>query len=421
MLVEDVNLLRIQPDDNFNPYKIKVFLRGVQIKNSNITSLKIKESIFAVLPVIELSFTDDGHFSDVFPLGDEDEIRVEISTHKDLEGIKVSFTTQDYSIIPDSVETLTCYYISITGFLKNDYMLFPSISQAFSRATSSDVLSQLFEDAGFKVTNPIQTNDKMTWIQSNMNSLDMVNHVVDYAYVTDRNMVFACVDKNNNAYIRDLTSEIIKPKTIDIIKSVDPQKLYYSQIQKENKITELGYNYYRFGFHPGFNNKTGGYGMRGYRYDYDKDKIYNVKMNDDIHPMTDYSLKNKDNMALKTFSDAEHFPMKYKGSNFHENYFKAYLQNKYLRKTFFSDILIVNSFFNDEVKLFDKVNINIVSLAHTPAKKLEMNKVYSGDYLVVGIINQITDGGNYKSNLFLSRGGINQSYFINKTEMNLNA
>jgi len=417
---EDYNILKKQEDDSLNPFKLKIFIRGVQVKNSNIVNVIIRESIFGVLPVLDMTFNDYGLFTDVFPLGDEDEITVQISTDKDLEGIKTSFSINDYHIIPMNTDNHQAYTISFSAFLKNDYMLFPIQSQAFSNTTSSNVLNQIFEDSGFIVKNRTKTRDTMTWLQSSISNLAMVNHVIDYAYKEDGNIVFAFVDKNNNAYITDLITEINKPKSFNIKKSTDPITLYYTQLSsEEKKIKVLGYNFFRMGFHPGTNNKTGGYGIDGCFYDYDKPSTFITKMNTDIHPMTDYSLKNK-KFIKNIVSDNEYLPMKYKNSNVHSNYHKAYLQNKFLRKTFFSDVLIVNSYFNDEVKLLDKVIVDINALAHSGADTLEINKVYSGEYLVVGIINQVNNGGNYKSILYLSRGGINQSALVDKTEMKLN-
>lgn len=412
--------IKKQPDDNLNPFKLKVTIRGVEVKNSNIVNMIIKESIFGILPLLEMTFNDYGIFTDVYPFGDEDLVEVEISTHKDLEGIKTTFLISDYNIVPRNTDNMTAYIISFTAFLSSKSMLFPSRSKAFSNARSSDVLEELFNDEGYDVRETIKTNDTMTWLQTNSSTFNMISHVIDYSYKEDGTMIFAYADKNYNAYIKDLITETRKPKSFDIKQSTDPIKLYYTQLlSEEKKVTVLGYNFFRMGFHPGFNNLTGGYGLRAYAYDYDVPRVFKIPMNGDIHPLTDYSLKKKVNTNINYFSKDEHFPMKYKGSNFHANYHKAYLQNKFLRKTFFSDLLIVNSYFNDEVKLFDKVNVDINSLANSGAQTNEINKIYSGEYLVVGIISQINNGGNYKSILYLSRGGINQTALADKTEMKL--
>ncbi len=416
----DINALKVQSNDSLYPYYLKISIGGVDIKNSNIVNLTIRETIFGILPLLELTFNDYGLFTDIFPLGDGDEVSIEISTMPEIEGIKTSFIINDYHVIPKNVDAMVSYIISVNGFLKSNSMFFPSQSRAFSRARSSDVLAEIFEDEGYEVKDPIITNDTMTWLQTNMSNFEMINRIIDYSYKEDGNIVFSFVDKNQNAYIKDLLTEIKKPKTFDIKQSTDPMTLYYTQLLTGDKqVKILGYNYFRMGFHPGSNNKSGGYGMRGYSYDYDSPKNFRMRMNGDIHPMTDYSLKNKEMVKLNSFSSAEQFPIKYKGSNFHINYHSAYLQNKFIRKTFFSDVLIVNSYFNSEVKLLDKVNVDINALARSGANTEEINKVYSGEYLVVGIQNQVTNGGHYKSILYLSRGGINQSAISDKTEMKL--
>jgi hypothetical protein len=144
-----------------------------------------------------------------------------------------------------------------------------------------------------------------------------------------------------------------------------------------------------------------------------------IVVDSDMHPMTDYSMKKKSNIKSNIVY-SEQSSTQYKSGNYHGNYKKAYLQNKYIRDTFFSDVLIVNSYFNDEIKLLDKVNVEISSIARSTTNNDENNKIYSGDYLVVGIVNQVNHGGNYKSIMYLSRGGINKPAFVEKTEMQLN-
>jgi len=418
-MATDLSILKVQrEDDNLNPFKVKVFVRGVQIKSSNIINLVIKESVFNILPSIELTWNDYGLFSDVFPLGDDDEITVEISTHRELDGIKATFTLNDYSLVPNNTETHSNYFITVTGFLKNKSM-FLYQSKAFRRTTSSDVLSDIFESEGFKVVNAVSTKDSMTWLQS-FTSLEMIQRVLDYSYVGDSNILFAYIDKNSDSYIKDLLSVVNTPKKFDVKVSTDPMKFYYSQIEPKKgvrgELTVLGYNYFRMSFHPGFNNKSGGYGMSAIMYDYDKPTTYSIVIDEKFKPITDYTLKHKDRKGITLTT---RLSMKYKNSNVHNNYHKAFLQNAYFKKTFFSDVLILNTYFNNEVKLLDKVNVDINSLAHSGANKPEFNKIYSGEYLVVGIRNLLSNNGTYKSQLYLSRGGINKSAFIENTEMKL--
>lgn len=418
-MATDLNILKTQDtDDNLNPFKVKVFVRGVQIKNSNIMNLIIKESVFNILPTIELTWNDYGIFSDVFPLGDNDEISVEISTHRELDGIKAVFTISDYNIVPVNIETHSNYYIFVTGILKNKSMLQISM-KSFSRSTSSNVLSDIFKSEGYKVIKSVDTKDTMTWLQS-FTPHEMIQNVLDYSYVGDNNMLFAFVDKNGNSYIVDLDTIIKSPKKYNIKLSTDPMSFYYKQIEPtvgvRGELKNLGYNYFRFSFHPGFNNKTGGYGVKCFAYDYDNPTVYSSEIKGAFKPLTEYSLKHKD---MKNSTQFEYMSMKYKNSNVHENYHKAYIQNEYIKKSFFSDVLILNTYFNNEVKLLDKMSVEINSLAHSGANKPEFNKIYSGDYVVVGIINQISQDGTYKSQLYLSRGGINKSAFTENTEMKL--
>lgn len=415
----DLKELKVQStDNNLNPFKVKVFVRGVQLKTSNILNLVIKESIFSILPKIELTWNDYGLFSDVFPLGDADEITVEISTHKELTGINATFTIVDYNLVPVSLATHSNYYIYASGILKNKSMLNLQ-KKAFRKMLSTDALNDIFEEQGFNVIKMSNSKDTMTWI-CNDTAIDAVQRILDYSYINDKNILFAYVDKNKNAYINDLTTIVNKPKSFDAMVSIDPMKMYYSQIEPKvgvrGELKILGYNFFRMGFHPGFNNKSGGYGIRGSFYNFDKPTQKSIDIADTFKPLTEYSLKHRD---VKEFTDFPILPMKYKNSNVHENYHKAYLQNKYIKKSLFSDVLIMNTYFNDEVKLMDKVNIKINALAHSGADTPEMNKIYSGNYIIVGITNQFGDDGTYKSQLYLSRGGINKSAFTEETEMKL--
>jgi len=189
----DINALKVQGNDSLYPYYLKVSVRGVDIKNSNIINLSIRETIFGIVPILELTFNDYGLFTDVFPLGDGDDVSIQISTMPELEGIKTVFVINDYNIIPKNTNAMLSYVISINGLLKSNSMFFPAKSQAFSRSRSSDVLTELFESEGYEVKDPIRTNDTMTWLQTNMSTFDMINRVIDHAYKEDGNTIFSFV------------------------------------------------------------------------------------------------------------------------------------------------------------------------------------------------------------------------------------
>lgn len=416
-MTKEVLSLKKQLDDSTNPFKVKVSIRGVDVKNSNIVDLSIRESIFDIVPVLVMTFKDYGVFSDYFSLGDDDLLNLEISTDPQLEGIKTSFLVNDYQIIPQNANTTTAYIIHLTAVLANNSMFY-SVSKAFTKSTSSGALSEIFKDEDYNLVTPTKTSDTMNWLQCNISNFDMIQHIIDYSYKEDNNLVFAYVDKNYNAYIKDWKTEVKKPVSFSIKQTHDPKKLYELQLSTETKkITKLGYSFYRMGFYNGTNNKNGGYGMSGYFYDHENPKKIKIDIEGAVRYLSDYSMKHKDKVKIKNKN--EFLPIKYNGDNHHSKFQVAYLQNKFLRKTLFSDVMILNSYFNDEVKLFDKVNVTIPSLAKTGANTEEVNKTYSGDYIVVGIVNQINNGGEYKSNLYLSRGGINLSAHIDKTEMKL--
>jgi hypothetical protein len=65
-----------------------------------------------------------------------------------------------------------------------------------------------------------------------------------------------------------------------------------------------------------------------------------------------------------------------------------------------------------DVKLFDKINLVIPSLVSE-----EFNEVYSGMYLVGGIIHNVCINGIYKKMLSLHRNGMNKSEFVKTTKV----
>ena len=67
-----------------------------------------------------------------------------------------------------------------------------------------------------------------------------------------------------------------------------------------------------------------------------------------------------------------------------------------------------------DIKLFEVINLNIDSKISK-----SYDKVYSGNYLVVGIISSVSLNGTFIKRLFLSRNGINLPDDVNFEQRNV--
>ena len=407
-------------------FRSKIFIKGVQIKSINVKNLVIREWILDILPTLELIIIDDGNLVDLWPLEDNDDIRVEVSKNEQKEPpISMTFSLQDFTIINTNADRIIGSIIHLTGILKTNGMFNPIFNRAFKQVPSVNVLETIANEVELQVENRTgSSTDIMTWLQVNISNYDMINHVLSKSFKTLDNLIFCYVDRDSIMNITSFKEELNKTEVL--ICKHDPSRTVIDNVENEQgsetkgedeNSNELHYSTYQIINVAGNTNKRMGYGNTFTTYDLAEEKEGTV--NSDEHLLTDLSLKEK----TKVGSTVKHFDMgiKFSEDNTHENYIIAQIQNEYIKKNFFSQILMLPINATNRVKLFDKITMVIPSAKVSTAEgDNDINEVHSGEWIVGGILHQASAEGLYRMTLSLFRNGINKSNMMEDSEFKLN-
>lgn len=375
-----------------NRFYCRVFIKDVEITSDQIYLLAIRSWIFEKTPRLELQFKDGGKFFSLYPLMDFDEIKVIISSaKKDVNYIDATFKLHDHFINQEGGNR-KIYSYGLTALLESKTFYFESKNRSFKDKNSSDVLAEIASDAGLKSDIRQKSNDKMTWYQINATDSEMIDHILQRAYIQDDDAAFMYTDTKSNFVYTSLKNELAKkPKLKAVYLSDDVNPAYKkSPDDKAIKIKNFALQSFNGTF-----NKRFGYNSSLSYYD-ESEKT--LSLSDDKHSLTTKSLKNKNNIKYNT--DTMVLGMLTK--NMHADYFKGAAQNVYERYNNFPVCVEISfdmknqpdAILNDETafNLFDIIDVEFAS------NMGEKNKVYSGKYIIGNITHQISRTSGKASN-----------------------
>lgn len=405
-------------------YFLKTKIKGLDVEPyGQVFKLIVREWIFDVLPRVEMELLDGGRFTEQYPLEDLDEIEIELNNIKSNDPVvKATFQLNDYEIKYTGLDTGNSEQtiINLTGFLKNTNIFFPIHNRAFSRKNSNDVLSQIVsENEDLKFVSRIKPKDNMNWIQSNQTNAQFINHILEHSYLRRDDIQFFYTDRNSNSVYTSLNTEIDRNVKIkNYVYNPNANLLTSSnltqqeldrrlEIEKEESPNTNYFFNYQYKNIAGTNTKKGSYGTSYNYFDIQKKEsnIFN-KIVTDIKKLTKNSLKNKDNVG-KIVSHINHGFID--SSNVHLNYIEACVQNEYLKNEFFSSYLILYTRPDNTVNLFDVIDVKIPSNLKIDDN---VNDIYSGKYIVGGILHHVENKKLFDDILILFRNGLNVSGFI---------
>lgn len=404
-------------DQNFHGTAINFFcdlkIKGHQVVSEHIAHLTIKEWIFDIIPRIEIILTDDGTFTEVYPLQDGDIISVEIKKNAlDTPSTILQFDLIGYTYGAMSGTKFT--QIIIAGALHVESFYSPIKSRSFSNKNSATVLTQILKTEGkANLRFTVPTTDVMTWLQVNMSNIDFCKHILKRSYVAN-DMMFLYASTNSYAAatgIGNVTSgfNYTSFKT-EVDKNIEGTARfdlkYYSADAFENTADYKDYwfnTYNVYDFHS-YMNKTRNYGVSYNYYDTTSGRMA-PEISDTTHPLSDLSAKAKDNAGQMTHNfDLGYLPV----GNVYSNYYKALVQNDYFKSNFFGGFILelnINSL--GKPRLFSRVNVIIPSMLGPGS-----NESLSGNYIVAGVVHDLGKGMQYRKRMALMRNGWDWSEFV---------
>lgn len=412
----------------------QVYINGEQVVIKSIKLLIVRESIFELVPRMELHFMDStSRFSTLIPLQDRTEITVKLSTSVQ-SGIFIeqTFELQDYDITELPNNNFKFYFIRLTARLKCKTLIEKVRTRAFPKMNSSEVIKQIGEEHGLKVNVNVNTKDQMTWLQYNIPDSSMIQHCLDRSYVDDTDSLFSYVDRNGELNVTSMHTQLKKPvKTKmryvngpieelsignnDYIKSKKNYLNYFSMSRKDISSSM---------------NEFGAYKTEYTYYDTtesfeDKPIQFTAKTldsnSDGIILLGTYPLKNKNYRNNTTLNTT--YGLKTK--NMHSNYFEGKAGNLFGKCSDLSSYLDISIMLGQQaseyledsemhIKLFD-----IIELEIPVANLSDLNPTHSGKYFVGSIALQTQDNLQLVMKITLFRNAINIAEIDSKSKFKI--
>jgi hypothetical protein len=390
---------------NGQQFYCELNIKGNQYNSLNINYLVIREWVMSILPTIEIQFLDEGYLTEAAPLEDGEDIIVTLAKHeKDDKPLVLTFSMNDYEvgILGDNRKTI----VTMTGILKVADM-YTTKNRSFSRRNSASVLESIAQEAAIKFDNPnkVTPTDNMIWYQSSISNFAFIKHVLKRSFIPDDLPLFYATTDNKFIFT-SLISELNKQEAKLTKFSVENFEMNVKDDSDKDKT--IWFNSYDIVNYSGFYNKQFGYGVKYDYYDLDRGRevVYSK-----ITKKTDLSFRNKEfvnpDKPTPVFNriSGDLITANVYGSD----YFEAYVKNKFLLHNFFAMGMILNINALDEVKLMDKLHVDVPS----QMAENQTNEVLSGEYLVAGVQHEVSNGGYYKKKISVHRNGMNKSSIQN--------
>lgn len=189
-----------------------VYFNGFHIQENDFNILKIHSFNFA--PTIEMNFTDSsGLLEDKsYPL-DNSILSVFIDSKSEVyKEIRLDFKILTFDILKR--ENSPSSY-TLTGIINCDY-LYTSDSIAYKDMSSYQVIEEIAKVSGLGLVSNINgTNDKMTWINPNLDGSKFIQSIVKSSYIKEDSFAWVYIDLYMNINFIDVESAIEDDVKVD--------------------------------------------------------------------------------------------------------------------------------------------------------------------------------------------------------------
>jgi hypothetical protein len=383
-------------------YFLEIKIGDFRIIPQNIVFMNVREWVIDISPRFEMLVKDDGYLHELINFEDNMKITFSLGKHPQDENI----VTREFMLLNHKYNMYgnnQLGYVYIIGSIYAPELFAPIKSRSFVNSSSKDVLADIAIECGMNFSFPtnFRTNDRMTWLQANQNNYDFISHVTKRAY-KQNDSIFAYIDSNKEFNMTSLETEINKSQFKRCRYDLNNYTKYVFDDPEDEQV--VWYNYYDFVNLNGTYNKTNNYGV-SFNYFDDTNGNTIETVNKQNSSLANNTFKNSNYVGQNT----NNFRFNHIGSTF-DDYYLAIVQNEYIRKNFMSFLLTlnVNSFCN--VKLFDKLEVAIPSIMKDD--RVDINDVWSGNYLAIGIVHSVSEGSIYKKQVITARDGFDKSPYV---------
>jgi hypothetical protein len=407
--IQDIKNVRLKSDlqTGYDYNKLELYIDGVNFPLTAVQSLVIREYAFSLVPLLEIVLVDDFALSEMNPLQEGQEIKVNMGINRTTEDIienTFEIVSFNYSAKPISQHANRANVVISAAFKAND-IIGNLGDKSFPSMTSSEVLEQIANDLDLEFAIKKSTKDKMNWYRFDQTYCEFINDLTNKSDAGDNDCPFIYIDRAGTLNYNTLRTALDQGV-----------KKNFEQDSKSSKVAALaeGVNFfssYNLIDSSGLSNKLlGGNGV-AYSY-YDTNKIVNGQ----IVEIEDTGLVDYKNKTISNINKpSKHLAFGTQNSTLYDGYYKTLARNYYLRNTILSTSNIINVQPDKDIKLMDVINIKILS----SKDRNQEAEPFSGRYIVTGIVHSISPNARYSMNLVLSRDGQNKTLDYRRFESKL--
>jgi hypothetical protein len=369
----------------------------VVLQSENLLTLSITESVLSLVPKFEMIINNVGGFVDRTPITDKSMLYISITNPNKVSSsvysneyiINAKFIVSGFYAMSDTFENKYLTY-KISGYLALDDLFAPFHKQSFV-GSSDQVLEQVCNEVNYTFDRRIRGTESNIWYQTG-NNYQFMAHVADRSFIG-----------GDGVFVYGTTNKQLVYTSINLESSRATAKVAtYSKSQVENNFLgdderNMYYDGYNIMNNAEMYNNTSNYGGYYSYYnlsDYVYDTIhYDNKLTDLYNINKKYVGKPSFSVSMGLITDESLFDTIYRGKQ----------QNSFYRFALFSNTVLININNSTNVKLFDKIDLDLQSTYDGK----DISSSYSGEYLVGAITTVIARDLPIAKKVMLCRYGMN--------------
>jgi len=357
----------------------------------------------SLVPKIDLVMNNVGGFTDKTPITDKSMLYISIdhpnkeygNVHDTEYLINAKFIISSFYAVSDTFQNKYLTY-NIAGYLAIDNLFNPN-RRNYYLGSSDQVIDTVGSEIGFNFDGRVKGVEDNVWYQSG-NNFQFLTHVADRSFIDgDGVFVYGTTDKRlvYTSYNTEASKEVAKIAKFDRSR-VDNNVLLPNVVQDQKHMYYDGYNI--MNNDEMYNNLYTYGGLYSYYNltDYKYDTIhFDTKMTDLFNINKDHVNSPSFNIGVGLIPDESIFETIYRGK----------LQNSFYKYALHSTTILLNINNSTEVKLFDKIDLDLQSTFDNN----EISPSYSGSYLVCAVTTVINRDMPIAKKVLLGRYGMNST------------
>jgi len=372
-----------------SPYELYLWIDGKFVPQPAINQLTIRESLWDLLPRLELTLVDDGMFTEKNPISTGMYVSVVANLGKEQKAVSIPFCVTETSFSPQTLMDNGFRYLNIKGVFGAKELCGDIMSKCYEQMPFSAAVEELCDELKLPCEIGVKTNDKMNWYMFNESYASFLNKGIQRCSVED-GLPLVYIDRFGKLNLKT-TSNLLNTK---FVFKRDPEKAVASSVSDGSEKYFSSWS--SFDNSSEVNKFASGVGITGeyitdegsVSYDSDSKKS---KWTDKVNISTE-----EEGMGRRSFGLGVWNP------SVNQNYFKNILDYKHKNDRLFSSYFTIGVNACHDVNLADVVELQMDSIVHDDLN----NKSYSGKYMVGSIIHSMNKN-NYNMVLGLFRDGKN--------------